>query len=127
MKIIFLMLILTLPFNGTCQLLQHPVPEPLKQAFKRGDVKVIGNYFDSKIELAIIDDDDIVSKKQAENKLKEFFIKFRPQNFVIVFEGGKDISQYAIGKLVTNNGEFRIVILLQNDKILQLRIEPDEN
>ncbi len=127
MRTIFFLLILALSLNVIGQPSQHPVPESLKEAFKKGNVKEISKFFDLKIELAIFDDDDILVKKQAEIKLNDFFLKYKPQNFIIVFEGGKGVSQYAIGKLVTNNGEFRITMLLQNDKLLQLRIEAHEN
>jgi len=78
----------------------------------------------------ILDNEDVYSKSQAELIMKDFFSKYPPAEFVIVHEGGREASRYAIGRLVTEKTVFRLYFLLQkledNFFIHQMRIEPDD-
>ena len=103
------------------------VPDAIVLAFKTGNSKELGKYLNSNVELAILENEDVYSKTQAELLLKDFFLKHTPSNFVIIHEGGKEGSRYAIGTLSTNKGDFRIYFLLKKQDgasvIHQLRIE----
>ncbi|MDD2199897.1 MAG: DUF4783 domain-containing protein, partial [Bacteroidales bacterium] len=63
----------------------------------------------------------------AEQILRNFFLKYKVQNFRLLHQGGKEDAQYAIGTLETDKGSFRVYFLVKqkNDKafIHQLRIE----
>lgn len=103
------------------------VPDAIVLAFKTGNSKELGKFLNTNVELAILENEDVYSKTQAELLLKDFFLKHAPSNFVIIHEGGKEGSRYAIGTLSTNKGDFRIYFLLKTQEgasvIHQLRIE----
>ena len=99
------------------------MPVALTTALKKGNYKEIAKSFDETVELEILGQEGIYSKIQAEQVLKTFFSKNMPIDFLTVHEGGKDSALYAIGKLSTKNGNFRVNFLFKSQKILQLRIE----
>ena len=103
------------------------VPDAIILAFKAGNSKELGKYLNASLELTILENGDVYSKTQAEILLKDFFQKHTPTNFIILHEGGKEGSRYAIGTLSTNKGDFRVTFLLKsqdgNSVIHQLRIE----
>jgi hypothetical protein len=107
------------------------IPEGIVLAFKAGNSKELSKYFNSNLELVIVDNENVYSKPQAEQIIKDFFMKHIPKNFTILHEGGKEESRYAIGNLVTNNGIFRVYFLLKHKDnmqlIHQLRIETEAN
>jgi hypothetical protein len=114
-------------FLVTAGVSQANVPDALVLAFKTGNYRELGKYLNESIELAILENEHVYSKSQAELLLKDFFSKYPPSNFVIIHEGGKEGSRYAIGTLTTAKGEFRIYFLLKAKDsiqvIQQLRIE----
>jgi hypothetical protein len=103
------------------------IPQALIDAFKSGNAIELSKFFNTSIELAIIDQEDIYSKQQAELIVKNFFAKHVPTNFTILHKGGKEGSQYAIGNLVTSAGNFRVTLLIKQKDgqpyIHQLRFE----
>ena len=103
------------------------IPQAVVDALRTGNTTVLSGYFNSSIELAILDQEDIYSRQQAELIIKDFFAKHVPSSFVILHKGGKEGSQYAIGNLVTSSGNFRVTLLikLKENKpyIHQLRFE----
>ncbi|MDP4188383.1 MAG: DUF4783 domain-containing protein [Bacteroidota bacterium] len=110
--------------------LMKEIPAGIISAFKSGNAKELAVYFNSNIEMSVLDDENIYSRAHAEQLIKEFFAKYPPRNFIILHEGGKEGSKYAIGNLITTNGIFRVYFLLKeregNPLIHQLRIEPEE-
>jgi hypothetical protein len=106
---------------------QGDIPQALIDALRTGNTTVLSGYFNTSIELAILDKEDIYSKQQAELIVKDFFAKHVPSSFVILHKGGKEGSQYAIGNLTTSAGNFRVTLLIkQRDNkpyIHQLRFE----
>lgn len=106
------------------------IPEAIVVAIKAGNSKELAKHFNTNIELLILENEDVYSKTQAEMICKDFFTKYPPSNFKILFEGGKESSKYAIGSLSTPNGNFRVYFLLkvQNNISLihQLRIEKED-
>jgi len=103
------------------------IPQSMIDAFKSGNTTELAKYFNTSIELAILDQEDIYSKQQAELIVKDFFTKHVPTGFTILHKGGKEGSQYAIGSLTTTAGNFRVTLLikLRDNKpfIHQLRLE----
>jgi hypothetical protein len=103
------------------------IPQAVTDALRTGNTAVLSGYFNSSIELAILDQEDIYSKQQAELILKDFFAKHVPSGFVILHKGGKEGSQYAIGNLTTSSGNFRVTLLIKQKEnkpyIHQLRFE----
>ena len=103
------------------------IPQAVIDALRTGNTAVLSGYFSTSIELAILDQEDIYSKQQAELIIKEFFSKHVPSSFVILHKGGKEGSQYAIGNLTTSSGNFRVTLLIKQKEnkpyIHQLRFE----
>ncbi|MCX7863321.1 MAG: DUF4783 domain-containing protein [Bacteroidales bacterium] len=107
------------------------LPEPISNAIKNGNATELTKYFNTNIDLTILDKQDIYSKTQAESLLKEFFAKNVPSNFRVIHQGGKDDAQYYVGKLTTSTGIYRISILMKgqgkSSLIHQFRIEKEND
>ncbi|MFN8207625.1 MAG: DUF4783 domain-containing protein [Bacteroidales bacterium] len=105
------------------------VPQAIVTAMKTGNYRELGRYFNSSVELVVLENENVYSKSQAELIIRDFFAKYTPTGFVVRHEEAREGLCYAIGKLSTKNGEFRVVILLKtkdgNSLIHQLRIEKD--
>jgi len=82
--------------------------EDIANAIRSGDAKSVSRYFSSSVDLTIISREDVYSKAQTEQILKDFFNKNTPRSFSIIHRGeSKDGSKYAIGTLTTSNGNYR--------------------
>lgn len=104
------------------------IPEQIITGLKAGDAKIVASYFNENIELVVIDRELVCSQAQGEQILKEFYTRNKPIDFKITHQGGDD-SSYAIGKMQTRNGNFRIYVTLKTKagkaQIVQLRIDKD--
>jgi hypothetical protein len=89
------------------------IPQAMINALKTGNTAELSKFFNSSIELAILEQEAIYSKQQAELIVKDFFAKHVPTNFVILHKGGKEGSQYAIGNLTTSTGNYRVTMLIK--------------
>ena len=125
-RLIFLFCLLPVAF---IQPVRSEIPEAVMNAIGTGNSAVLAGYFNSSLELAILEKEDIYTKQQAELIMKDFFTRNVPSSFAILHKGGKEGSQYAIGNLVTSNGSFRVTILMKTKEgkslIHQLRFETD--
>ena len=106
------------------------VPEGVFSALKSGNAKELAKFFNTNIELAILDKEDIYSKTQAEVIVSDFFKQYPVTGYTTVHQGGKEGSQYVIGTLTTSKGSFRVSIYVkdvsQKAVISQMRIEKSE-
>lgn len=104
------------------------IPEQIISGLKTGDAKIVAAHFNENIELVVIDRELVCSQAQGEQILKDFFARNKPLDFKITHQGGDD-SSYAIGKMQTGNGNFRIYLTLKSkagkSQIVQLRIDKD--
>ena len=87
---------------------QSNLPDELFNAIRAGNAKELSNFFNSNIELNILEREGVYSKLQAEQIIKEFFRKNVPNRFVKNHEGGKDGSKYGIGTLNASTGQYRV-------------------
>lgn len=130
-KALPLIIIFSFLFNLGSFTYTQEIPRDIAIAFKVGSAEELARYFNSTIELVIIDKEDVYSKVQAQQIVDNFFTNHYPKSFEFIHQGGKEESKFAIGKLVTFNGTFRVYILikLKNDKpfIHQLRIETEND
>ncbi len=128
-KAIPLIFILSMIFYLGSFTFNTEIPKDIAVAFKVGSAEELARYFNNTIELVILDNEDVYSNVQAQQIIDNFFTDHYPKSFEFVHQGGKEESKFAIGKLVTFNGTFRVYILikLKDDKpfIHQLRIEPE--
>ncbi|MFO8234853.1 MAG: DUF4783 domain-containing protein [Bacteroidales bacterium] len=108
---------------------EDEIPGDIAIAFKVGTAKELSRFFNENLELSVLENDDIYSRSQAERIMDDFFKEYTPKNFEFIHEGGKQDAKYAIGKLETFNGTFRVYLLLKKEKekllIHQLRIEKE--
>jgi len=126
---IFMLLIFLTGFDFMVYSNPQGIPEGISLAFKAGNSMELAKYFNSNIELVVIQQEDIYSKIQAERILRDFFKNFPPKKFTILHYGGKKDSKYTIAELITDNTTFRVYFLLKirEGKLLiyQLRIEKE--
>jgi len=111
---------------------QGDIVEDLALQFKSGNTKEIAKNFAPSVELLIIDQEDVYSKAQAEQILKDFFVKNPPSKSSTVHNVNSNPKfRYGIISLQTKNLKFRISITLMLQKtsnvflITELRIEKD--
>ena len=101
-------------------------------AIKQGNATAIAKHFNDKIDLKILDQEDVYSKAQAELVLKDFFAKHPVKSFVESHSSNaKSANQFVVGTLTTSKGKYRVSFLLKKfgDRFLisQFRIENDND
>ena len=105
--------------------------EQISIAIRSGDADKISEYFDTNVEITILDKEAVYSKAQAKQVLKDFFNKNKPKSFQIVHKGeSKDAAKYGIGTLITTaNKSFRTYIYIKQNNskyyIQELRFEQE--
>lgn len=117
-----------IPYSYT---LQGDIIDNLSTQFKSGNAKDIAANFSSSVELIIIDDEDVYSKAQAEQILRNFFTKYPPVKSTVVHLINTNPNfRFGILSLQTKNGKFRVSITMKKSGtaffITELRIEPDK-
>lgn len=123
-----------------CSLMNCSSPQPKKkgmsgtiiQAIGSGNAENLANYFNSDIELIILEKEGLYSKSQAEQILKEFFKRNGPSHFELNHHGRRNATAYYIGTLYSNTGRYRISYFMDKnfsdeDVIINFRIEDDNN
>ena len=81
-------------------------------AIRAGNSTNISKHFIERIDLKVLEKEDVYSKEQAEMILKDFFAKHPVKSFTIAHKSeAKNGSQYFIGTLTTSNGIFRVNFL----------------
>lgn len=118
-------LLFLLWFGATAQVPQ--VPDDIVQSLKTGNSRMLSEFFNQNIELVILDNDNVYSKAQAQQIVTNFFVKYQPESFNVLHQGGKEDASHVIGNLKTSGGTFRVYFLLKTSGgkaiIHQLRIE----
>jgi hypothetical protein len=95
-------------------------------ALKQGKSADLVKYFDEKVSIKIINQEDVLSKSQAEANIKFFFEKHPVRNFSSTHVSSvNNNAQYVTGTLETANGKFRVSMLIKRNLISQFRIEND--
>ncbi|MBA3665281.1 MAG: DUF4783 domain-containing protein [Bacteroidetes bacterium] len=102
------------------------IPEEIVTALKQGKSTELVKYFGEKVSVKISNQEDVLSKSQAEANIKYFFEKHAVKAFSSSHISSMNNSaQYITGSLETANGKFRVSILIRNNLISQFRIEDD--
>ena len=79
--------------------------EDISTAIRSGDAYAISRFFGTNVDLTILNQEEMYSRAQAEQLLKDFFSKNNPISFSIIHTGiSKEGSKYAIGNLTTSQG-----------------------
>ena len=126
-KIVQLLLILV----GTTTLLfaASDIYTDISNAIRSGDAKAVSKYFGNTVNMTIVSQEDMYSKVQAEQVLRDFFSKNTPKSFNIIHKGvSKEGAKFAIGTLQTAQGaSFRTYFFVKQSTageiIQELRFE----
>ncbi|MBC6111388.1 DUF4783 domain-containing protein [Pedobacter fastidiosus] len=108
---------------------QADIIDDLSSYFKSSNSKEIAKNFASTIELIIIDEEDVYSKAQGEQILKDFFIKHPPVK-TSIFHKINTNPNYRFGVILFSTAKetFRVSITMKKFNtsflITELRIEP---
>ena len=131
MKPLLVVLFLFLHFSSNSAL-QADIVDDLAMQFKNGNSKDIAKNFASSVELLIVDQEDVYSKAQAEQILKDFFFKNQPIKTTIIHRLNSNPNfRYGIFSLQTKGLKYRVTLTLMHQKasnvflITELRIEKD--
>jgi len=101
----------------------------ISNAIRSGDAKAVARYFNNTVDLTILDQEEVYSKAQAEQILRDFFSKNAPRSFTLIHKGvSKEGAKYAIGTLITAQGiEYRTYFFVKQtttgEQIQELRFE----
>ena len=101
----------------------------ISDAIRSGDARAVAKYFSSTVDLTILRQEEVYSKAQAEQVLRDFFSKNTPRSFALIHKGvSKEGAKYAIGNLVTTQGaEYRTYFFVKQtaagEVIQELRFE----
>lgn len=106
------------------------VPDGVLLSLKSGDARSLARHFNSNVELTVLNHEDIYSKGQAEQLVRNFFSKYHPDRFALIHQGTQEGRPYAIGNLQCGRNTFRVSFLLRKTGkdylIHMLRIEKIE-
>jgi hypothetical protein len=110
---------------------EEGVEEEVDRALEAGDASILASHFMDKVDLKTPDTDDVFSRAQAEQILKDFFKENPPEKLVLEHSGTSQMKdRYRIGKLSTSNGELRVTYFMKKvdgePRIKKLRIEDHE-
>ncbi len=122
-------LLVSIIFSASASFAKSPVAD-IAQAFNSANADMVSSYFDSNIDLKILDNENIYSRQQARILLFNFVNDKKPNGFILKHEGGPENARFAIGELSAKDGVYRVYYLLKEKSgtiyIYKLRIEPNE-
>ena len=82
---------------------------------KAGNAATITANAPTNMLLTIADKSNTYSGAQAQQVLKDFFGKNAPKGFDLKHKGASPNGRYAIGNLITANGNYRVNIFMKNE------------
>ena len=122
MKLLFITLISVFSFAFSLQ----DITDEVANALKQGNTSELVKNFSEKISIKVLNQEDLLSKAQAQAVIEDFFSKHKVKGYqtshTSIVNGNQ---QFITGTLDTNNGKFRISILVRGNVISQFRIEHD--
>lgn len=102
---------------------------PISKYIQNGDAESLSVWFASNLEVDILGTNNVCSKQQAKQILKEFFTAYSPKSFIINYRSGKPPMTYAVGNLSAGGNKFRITLFVKTQSdgnfIQQIRIEKE--
>ena len=103
-KITATILIIAFVSTGTTVTSQDIYSE-ITNAIRSGDARTVARYFNNTVDLTILSQEEVYSKAQAEQVLRDFFQKNTPRSFSLIHKGvSREGAKYAIGNLTTGQG-----------------------
>ena len=102
------------------------IPEDIAGALKQGNTSELVKIFSDKVSIKVLNQEDLLSKPQTQAVIEDFFSKHKVKSYqtahTSIVNGNQ---QFITGVLDTNNGKYRISILVRGNVISQFRIEYD--
>lgn len=88
----------------------------ITDAMKQGNAAELGRHFDERVEISILNKDDVYAKDQAVKVMQQFFANNPASSFTTVHKGtsSNNNSHYCIGNLVAGGKTFRVYIYMKN-------------
>ena len=74
------------------QLTAAQVPDEIIQSLKTGDSKTFSEYFNQNVEMAVLENDNVYSKAQAQQIVNKFFSSNTPESFRLFTREGKKVT-----------------------------------
>lgn len=107
---------------------EQKVFDGIAQAVKNGQSAELSAYFASSLECDILGKDNVFSKPQATQVMKDFFAKNKPKTFSTLHKSGKGQAKFIIGSYTTTNGDvYRMTFFVKQESgnylVQQIRIE----
>ncbi len=102
-----------------CLALQHSyaqdaIFDPIRDVIKTGSAKEMAKHLNQNVEINIEGNVNTYSKAQAEFVFRDFFKKHPSTSFTIVHKGAsKGGQQFAIGRYVSNNDSYNVLMLVK--------------
>lgn len=111
-----LLLILFISLNIYHAHSQSELLEDITVSFKSADHRLLAKHFSGKVEINLLDQSNVYSRPQAEMVMKDFFSKYEPTEFQILYKNNPSNEQvrFAIGQLDSYSARFRIFFILKN-------------
>jgi hypothetical protein len=100
--------ILFLLLTALISLHSQGIPEEIVSSFEQGNAKSLSKYFNSNIELKLIDKEYVTSNSQAMRILQDFFKSYKPLSFSVEKPASNNDSKYGFGKLETKKESFKV-------------------
>ncbi|MDQ8006649.1 MAG: DUF4783 domain-containing protein [Pedobacter sp.] len=112
------------------QATQVDIADDLATNFRQGNSKEIAKSFAPSIELIIVDQEDVYNRAQAEQILKDFFLKNPPSKTSIIHKLSNSPNyRLTILSLTTKTEKFRVTVTMKKTAnaflITELRIETE--
>ncbi len=102
---------------------------PIAKYIQNGDAERLAVWFAPNLEIDILGTNNVCSRQQAKQILKEFFVEYSPKSFNIQYRSGKPPMKYAVGNLNAGGSKFRVTLFVKTQQegnfIQQLRIEKE--
>jgi hypothetical protein len=129
MKKAYKILVILLLVTGLTSAAYLDIYSDISDAIRSGDARAVARYFGSTVDLTILNQEEVYSKAQAEQVLRDFFQKNTPRSFTLIHKGvSKEGAKYAIGNMVSSQGiQFRAYFFVKQSSsgefIQELRFE----
>lgn len=124
MKVLVILLISLLSLSFSIK----DVTDDISNYLKAGNAQSLATTFADKISIKILDVEDLLSKAQAQALIEDFFSKHKVKNYTTLHSSFINTGhQFITGNLETNDGKYRVSILVRGNIISQFRIENDND
>jgi hypothetical protein len=112
MKFFLLIFLSLLPFTGEAS---SDIGSDIAAAIRAGDAKKLSSWFNNNVDLTVLGKEELYSKAQAQQVLRDFFQKHPPRSFLLKHHSSNPATtQYGIGSYISRNNEkYRIHFLLK--------------